>query len=85
MLLHAPAGVLLAGACTERSAALQADNLCGVQRVSRSDEDRDVGEAALVHQLDVRLLQDDDAASRRQARTTFHPQAPAQQSVWCSQ
>ena len=48
--------------------ALQDNNICGVQCVYRPDQDRDVGEAALVHQLDFWLLQDDDATSRRQAR-----------------
>ncbi len=68
---------LLAVACSERRAALQVDHLCGVQCVSCSDEDRDVGEAALVHQLDVWLLQDHDAASRRQASMKLPPNAPA--------
>ena len=55
-------------ACVKQSGALQHDHLCGVQCVLCSDKDRDVGEAALMHQLDVWLLQDDDAASRWQAR-----------------
>ena len=46
---------------------LQDDHIPGVQRLSSALEDRDVGEAPHLHQLDVRLLQDHDPASGRQA------------------
>lgn len=50
----------------------QADNLCGVQCIPCPVQDRDLGEAPDVHQLDVWLLQDHDAASGRQANPYTH-------------
>ena len=52
----------------------QVDNLCGVQCIPCPVQDRDVGEAPDVRELDVRLLQDHDAASGWQASSYTHAQ-----------
>lgn len=52
---------------SEVSAVLQVDHLHSVQCLSCAVQDRDMGEATDMRQLDVWLLQDYDAASGRQA------------------